>query len=118
MLTELEQFEPTIRKLSYAYHIEPLEPSDIAQELRIHLWKKHHLYDPAKGEYKNWAYITCRNRIKNLAKYYKRKKRDQSKTDSLSYLLDKGYDISNGQDNKGNKTEPKIIYSGNGLTSE
>jgi len=115
-MDEIKQFEPTITKLSYAYKIKPLEPCDIANELRLHLWKKRHLYDASKGSYKNWAYILCKNRIRNLAKYYRRKKRDQSKTDSLSVLLDKGYDISNGQDNKGNQVRPHIVYSG--LTSE
>ena len=71
----LTQFEPTIIKLAKTYRIEPLEWQDIAQELRLHLWLKRDKFDPKKASYENWAYITCKNKIKDLARYYKREKR-------------------------------------------
>ena len=97
MLKEFEQFEPTIRKLSYAYHIEPLEPSDIAQELRIALWLNRAKYNKDKGSYKSWAYIICKNHIRNLARHYTRQKRDERKKVSLDALIEKGFDISTKQ---------------------
>ncbi len=78
-MNNLEQFESTIIKLAKTYHIPPLEWEDIAQELRIHLWLKRDKFDSQKREYKNWAYIVCRNKIRDLARYYQRKKRDSRK---------------------------------------
>lgn len=71
---QLNSFDQTIIKLAKTYHIEPLEWKDVAQELRLHLWEQRAKYDPTRP-FKDWAYITCRNRIKNLAKYYHRQKR-------------------------------------------
>ena len=93
MLKEFEQFEPTIIKLSRAYHIEPLEPCDLAQELRIALWLNRAKYDKDKGSYKSWAYILCRNKLKDLHKHYNRQKRDIFKTTSLDALIEKGFDV-------------------------
>lgn len=93
MLTELEQFEPTIIKLSYAYHIEPLEPCDLAQELRLWLWLKEKEQKKPIKSYKNWAYIVCRNKIRDLAKYHQSQKRDYKKVSSLDELIEKGFDI-------------------------
>ena len=84
-MDNLTQFEPTIIKLAKSYNIPPLEWQDIAQELRIHLWLKRDKYD-GKKPYKNWAYIGCRNKIRDLAKYYQRQKRDSRKEVSLEEL--------------------------------
>lgn len=73
-MSNLEEFDETIVKLAKTYHIEPLEWQDVAQELRIHLWKNEAKCDK-KRPYKDWAYIVCRNKIKDLAKYHTRQKR-------------------------------------------
>ena len=44
----LNEFETTIKKLSYAYNIKPLEPCDIANELRITLWLNRAKYNKNK----------------------------------------------------------------------
>ena len=87
------EFEPIIKKLSYAYNIKPLEPCDIANELRITLWLNRAKYDKNKGSYKSWAYKVCRNKLKDLYKYYTRKNRDIRKETSLDMLVEKGLDI-------------------------
>jgi RNA polymerase sigma factor (sigma-70 family) len=87
-MDNLTQFEPTILKLAKTYQIPPLEWSDIAQELRIHLWENRHKFNPVKATYENWAYICCRNKIKDLAKYHKRQCRDGSKDTRLDDLYD------------------------------
>ena len=92
-LKNLEQFEPTILKLAKTWNIPPLEWQDIAQELRIHLWQQEEKRTTKIKNYNNWAYISCRNKIKDLAKYYQRKKRDVRKTISLNVLMDKGMDF-------------------------
>ena len=75
MLDNLQQFEPTLIKLAKTYKIPPLEWEDIAQELRIQLWLKREKYNPKKATYENWAYIVCRKKIVDLARYYDAKKR-------------------------------------------
>jgi len=87
---ELKKFDKTIIKLAKTYTIKPLDWEDIAQELRVHLWKNREKYDPNRAEFKNWAYILCRNKIRDLARYYKAKKRDSSKDLSLEMLEEEG----------------------------
>ena len=82
-MDNLTQFEPTILKLAKSYSIPPLEWQDIAQELRIHLLLKEKSAKIPIKSYKNWAYILCQNKIKDLARYYQREKRDYRKQVSL-----------------------------------
>lgn len=89
----LKEFEPTIIKLAKTYHIGDLEWQDIAQELRIHLWLKEKSAKEPIRSYKDWAYILCRRKIAELARYYKRKKRDSSKNVSLEALEEEGVEF-------------------------
>lgn len=82
-MEDFEAFEPTLIKLAKTYKIGDLEPDDVAQELRIHLWLNRDKYD-RKKPYNNWAFICCKNQIRKLARYYKRQKRDTRKTISLN----------------------------------
>jgi len=93
MLDEIKQFDKTIIKLSRAYKIKPLEPCDIQQELRIALWLNRAKYNKDKGSYKSWAYMVCRNKLKDLYKHYNRQKRDIFKEISLDALMNKGFDV-------------------------
>jgi len=89
-MDNLQNFDKTIVKLAKTYQIPPLEWEDIAQELRLHLWENREKYNPDKGSYDNWAYINCKNKIKDLAKYYKRNNRT---TLSLEKLQEDGLEI-------------------------
>jgi len=73
-MENFETFESTIIKLAKTYSIPYMGWQDIAQELRIHLWLKRNQYNP-KRRYEDWAYITCRHKIVDLARYYDAKKR-------------------------------------------
>jgi RNA polymerase sigma factor (sigma-70 family) len=87
------EFETTIKKLSYAYNIRPLEPSDLQQELRIALWLNRAKYDKNKGSYKSWAYKVCRNKLKDLYRKYK------DKVDiSLEDIKEKGFEVGYDQE--------------------
>ena len=98
-MTNLEGFDKTIVKLAKTWNIPPLEWEDIAQELRIHLWlKEKSAKEPIKN-YNDWAYITCRNKIKDLHKYYTCQKRDTFIV-NLEELQENGLDIN---------TEKKIV---------
>jgi len=82
----LEEFETTIIKLSKSYNIPPLTWEDITQELRIHLWKNRGKYNKKKSSYRTWAFIVCRNKLKDLHRYYTQQKRDERKKISLEEL--------------------------------
>lgn len=84
-MEDFEAFEPTLIKLAKTYKIGDLEPDDVAQELRIHLWLNRDKYD-RKKPYNNWAFICCKNRIKDLARYFERQKRDKKKVISIEDL--------------------------------
>ena len=89
MLDNLTQFEPTIIKLAKSYKIPPLTAEDIAQELRLQLWLKRDKFNSKRATYENWAYIVCRNKIKDLAKKFGK----EIKTISLDGLKEKGIEI-------------------------
>jgi DNA-directed RNA polymerase specialized sigma24 family protein len=93
-MTNLEKFDPTIIKLAKTWKISPLKWEDVAQELRLHLLKKERTTKTPINDYKNWAYISCRNKIRDLAKYYHRAKRDVRNETSLDELKEKGFDKS------------------------
>lgn len=84
-MEDFEAFEPTLIKLAKAYKIDELEWKDIAQEFRIHLWLNRNKYNRKKS-YNNWAFICCKNKIRDLAKYFNRQKRDKHKIISLEDL--------------------------------
>jgi len=86
-------FERIIIALSKTYKIPFLEPDDIAQELRIHLWLKRDKYDPKRAKYNTWATKVCKRKIWELARYYKRNNRDSSKFLSIEEMREKGRDI-------------------------
>ena len=88
----LGDFDKTIIKLNKTYHIEPLTWEDTAQELRIHLWVKRDKYDQ-KRDYNNWAYITCKKKLIDLARHYNAQKRCEAKKTSLNKLLEEGYEF-------------------------
>lgn len=70
-----KQAEKIIKYLSRRYKIGYLEPEDIQQELRIHLLKKYNLFNPKKSSFKTFAYYIFINKIRDLNRYYKAKKR-------------------------------------------
>jgi len=90
---KLKQFEKTLIKLAKSFSIPNMDWQDIAQELRVHLWLKFDKYNP-KRDFNDWAYIVCRNKLKDLYKFSTRKKRF-GKDISLENLQEKGLDIDN-----------------------
>ena len=60
--------ENYIINVSNKYWIEGFDADDVAQELRLHLWKKMHCYDPHKGTIQTWGYKVITNRARDLFK--------------------------------------------------
>lgn len=66
-LRMLKSIESTIVFESQQHRINGYDPDDVAQELRMHLFNKIHLYDPTKNaNFKTWAMKVIHNRIINL----------------------------------------------------
>lgn len=50
------------------YYVDGYESDDIAQELRMHLWKKLHKYDPTKGKIETWGRLVLENKARDMYK--------------------------------------------------
>jgi RNA polymerase sigma factor (sigma-70 family) len=64
----MRQIEGYVVSISNKYWIEGFEADDIAQELRLHIWKKMDNYDPNRGTIDSWAYKVLQNRARDLYK--------------------------------------------------
>jgi len=60
--------EGYIISASNRYHVEGFDAEDIAQELRLHLWKKLHLYNPTIGTIETWGYRVISNKVRDLSR--------------------------------------------------
>jgi RNA polymerase sigma factor (sigma-70 family) len=64
----MKAIEGYVIATSNRYWIEGFDADDLAQELRMHLWRKMHLYNPRKGTIETWAYKVMVNRARDLFK--------------------------------------------------
>lgn len=64
----LELLEKDICYLSYEIRVAGLSPEDVAQELRIHLWNKLHLYNHNKAGLRAWAQAVMRRKLVDLGR--------------------------------------------------
>jgi RNA polymerase sigma factor (sigma-70 family) len=62
----MQQSELYISWFCRNYFIPNWEMDDLAQELRLHLWKKLDRYDPAKSTFKSWSKRILRNKVIDL----------------------------------------------------
>jgi len=62
----IRQLEPDIKLYAYRFHIKGMEPDDVAQEMRLQLWRKLEKYDPMKSGLRTWAQRVMRNRCTDL----------------------------------------------------
>lgn len=63
-----------------------MDSDDLAQELRMQIWRKLDRYDPRKtASIKIWAHMVMRNRIIDLAQRATKVNRDVLDVDRLSY---------------------------------
>ncbi len=93
--TYLEALEPTTIFYSKKYRIWGLDWEDVAQEIRIHLWRKLKLYDVTRSSVKTWATKVIKNKIIDLS----RKKKD---------LMD--YAIPLEWDESDNRLDKDFVY--------
>lgn len=49
-----------------------MDREEVAQELRMHLWNKLHMYHPTKASLRTWAQQVMRRRLMDMAKISKR----------------------------------------------
>ena len=58
------------------WQVKGYTPEDLAQEVRLQLWRKLPLYNPTKASLRTWANRVIKNRIRNLMKASGRQKRE------------------------------------------
>jgi RNA polymerase sigma factor (sigma-70 family) len=64
----LNSIEYVIAYESKQHRINGYDPDDVAQELRIRIWSKIHLYDPEKANFKTWSMRVIHNHLINMSK--------------------------------------------------
>jgi RNA polymerase sigma factor (sigma-70 family) len=62
----MNALEGYIIQVSRNYWVEGFDSEDIAQELRLHLWRKIKNYDPTKGTIETWGRKVLVNRVRDL----------------------------------------------------
>lgn len=82
---DFRDFEQTIIKISHTSHIEGLEPDDIAQELRIAVWKSQSKYDPHKSSPQTFFNRIVKNTLTNL---YKKTQTNKNKANNKTVSMD------------------------------
>ena len=88
------EIEQIIVSESKKHNIPGMDWQDIAQEIRIKLWQKEKLFDPAKSSYKTWANKVMRNCIYDLLKASNTKKASYlNNAVSIEMLQENGIDI-------------------------
>jgi RNA polymerase sigma factor (sigma-70 family) len=73
----MKLIEPEIRKICKQddYQVVGLTPDDLAQELRLELWKRIPRYQAETASIKTWAYRVLNDKIRNLKRDSARHKR-------------------------------------------
>lgn len=109
----LQKIEPDIKGKSFAYRIWGLEPEDTAQELRLHLMEKFHLFDSSKSSFRTWANRVMRNKLTDLERTNRKEK---NITYASQFQNSNSYDEENSEDNIDIFEE--VIASDNGKIAE
>lgn len=65
-IDEVNQAIASKRFLWDLYAISYIDYDDVAQQIRIHISKKMHLFNPSKGTFLNWASKIVQRKIKNI----------------------------------------------------
>jgi len=73
-MSNLEEFEPIIRAEAHKHNISGMDWEDVAQTIRIQLWRKEKNFNPLKSSYKTWANKVMRDYIKDLIRLSHTKK--------------------------------------------
>lgn len=62
----LQQLEPDVFLFARSRKIPGMDMDDVAQELRFHLFKKLHLFNPTKSSLRTWGWMVMRNKLISL----------------------------------------------------
>ena len=71
----LRDIEPDIIGKARSFRIPGMDIKDVAQELRIQLWRKFHLFNPQKASFRTWTIRVIRNKLIDLHRRASTKKR-------------------------------------------
>ena len=64
----IKLIDPKVKLFSRKYIIKGIDKEDVAQELRLQLWRKINQYDPARGAFNTWSYWVMRNRLIDMTR--------------------------------------------------
>ncbi len=63
-----------------------MDKEDVAQELRMHLWNKLHLYHPGKAGLRTWAQRVMRMKLIDMSQGPKRSRREILDSDRRAFI--------------------------------
>lgn len=95
----LEALEPVTIFYSKKYRIQGLDWKDVAQEVRIHLWRKLKHYDVTRSSIKTWATKVIKNKIIDLSR---------KKKDLIDYAIPLEWDEA--EDELDNNLDDDFVY--------
>lgn len=75
-LQALNSLERDVVMFAKMYKIKNLTQEDVEQELRFHLWKKLHLFNPSKSSLRTWSWRVLRNKTITLNRIVIKKNHD------------------------------------------
>lgn len=92
------RYETDIVAKAKKYLIPGLDWDDVAQELRITLWRKLPQYKPSRASERTFADRIMQRRLIDLHRTAERKKRyHDNHHDSFDAMMESGYDLSDGK---------------------
>lgn len=82
----LEVFERDIGMFASRYNVPGMDFDDVAQDLRIQLWRKLDKYDPTKAGLRKWSWMVMGSRVKDLLRMANKKNKDMLNTNVLPFI--------------------------------
>lgn len=94
MKIKIEDYQGDIKAKALTTFISGMEPDDIIQEINLHILKAGLKYDPSRSNPRTFISRVATNKIRDLMRRSRAKKRDYQCAVSLDQLYELGFDIS------------------------
>ena len=65
---DMEMVEKDVGLFATKHKNRRLDPEDLAQELRIHVWNKLHTYNPTKASFRTWLWRVMNSKVIDLTR--------------------------------------------------
>ena len=94
MKIKIEDYQNDIRAKALTTYIAGMGPDDILQEINLQLLRAESRYDPMKSSPRTFISRVATNKIRDLIRRSRAKKRNYQDAVSLDQLFELGFDIS------------------------